>query len=102
MGTEAAYSELGPEERRLVGGWSEHAGVRTLDQVDRRIFWLVTRRLIARGQAHHGWEQLYQDPRDGRYWELTFPEGSLHGGGPRRLACIDEEHAREKYRLPPS
>jgi hypothetical protein len=93
----SAYLELAPEERRLVGAWVEHDGGRTLDQVDRRIFWLVTRRLIPRGQAHQGWEQLYQDPRDGRFWELTFPEGSLHGGGPRLLTWIDEERAREKY-----
>ena len=96
MGT---YPELDPDERRLVGGWVEQQGGRTLDQVDRRIFWLVTRRLVALGQAHHGWEQLYQDPRDGRFWELTFPEGSLHGGGPRLLTCIDEERACEKYGL---
>ena len=95
----SAHPDLGADERRLVGGWVEHDGSRTLDQVDRRIFWLVTRRLIARGQTHQGWEQLYQDPRDGRFWELTFPEGSLHGGGPRRLACIEEEAAREKYGL---
>ena len=92
-----AFPELAPEERRLAGGWVERDGGRTLDQVDRRIFWLVTRRLVARGQALQGWEQLYQDPRDGRYWELSFPEGSLHGGGPRLLVCIDEERAREKY-----
>ena len=93
----AAFPELGPDERRLVGAWAEDHDGRRLDEVDRRIFWLVTRRLIARGQAHQGWEQLYQDPRDGRFWELTFPEGSLHGGGPRLLTCIGEERAREKY-----
>lgn len=93
----SGYPELGAEEQQLVGGWVEHDGGRTLDQIDRRVFWLVTRRLIPRGHAHHGWEQLYQDPRDGRFWELTFPEGSLHGGGPRLLTCITEERAREKY-----
>jgi hypothetical protein len=92
-----AYPELGPEEHRLVGGWVERHGRRTLDDVDRRIFWLVTRRLVQRGMAHGGWEQLYQDPRDGRYWELTFPEGSLHGGGPRRLECVAALVARDKY-----
>jgi hypothetical protein len=92
-----AYRELEPEERQLVGSWVERDGRRTLDDVDRRIFWLVTRRLVARGIAHGGWEQLYQDPRDGRYWELSFPEGSLHGGGPRRLECITARVARERY-----
>jgi hypothetical protein len=93
----ADYPELAPDERQLVGGWVTEERGRALDEVDRRIFWLVTRRLIALGQAHQGWEQLYQDPRDGRFWELTFPEGSLHGGGPRLLTCVGEDRAREKY-----
>ena len=93
------FAELDPGERALLGSWVEAEGVRMLDDVDRRIFWLVTRRLTPRGIAHAGWEQLYQDPRDGRYWELSFPEGSLHGGGPRRLECIAACVAREKYRL---
>lgn len=92
-----AYADLEPGERVLAGSWVEENGVRTLDDVDRRIFWLVTRRLLPRGIVHGGWEQLYQDPRDGRYWELSFPEGSLHGGGPRRLECIAPSVARERY-----
>lgn len=91
------HPELGPEERQLVGAWIEVAGRRVHDQVDRRIFWLVSRRLTLRGTAHGGWDQLYQDPRDARYWELTFPQGSLHGGGPRLLTCVGADVAREKY-----
>jgi hypothetical protein len=94
---EAIRRDLQPDERQLVGGWAERDGRRELDEVDRRIFWLVSRRLVPRGQANHGWDQLYQDPRDGRFWELTFPEGSLHGGGPRRLECVAALVAAEKY-----
>jgi hypothetical protein len=93
------YHDLEPDEQRLAGAWVERDGRRTLDAVDRRIFWLVSRRLLARGHASHGWDQLYLDPRDGRYWELTFPEGSLHGGGPRLLTCVGAGVAREKYGL---
>jgi hypothetical protein len=89
--------DLAPDEHLLVGAWVEQDGRPTLDEVDRRIFWLVSRRLVARGLANHGWDQLYQDPRDGRYWELTFPEGSLHGGGPRRLECVAALVAAERY-----
>ena len=89
--------DLEPHELTLVGGWAERDGQRELDETDRRIFWLVTRRLVARGQVNQGWDQLYQDPRDGRFWELTFPEGSLHGGGPRRLECVAALVVREKY-----
>ena len=94
---EAVRRDLEPDERQLLGGWTEREGRREHDEVDRRIFWLVTRRLVARGQANQGWDQLYQDPRDGRFWELTFPEGSLHGGGPRRLECVAALVVREKY-----
>jgi hypothetical protein len=89
--------DLGPEDTELVGGWDHSGEAPRLDAIDRRIFRLVTRRLVPRGVASGGWEQLYVDPRDGRYWELTFPEGSLHGGGPRRLTCVSESAAREKY-----
>jgi hypothetical protein len=44
-----------------------------------------------------GWRQLYLDPRDGRRWELTFPQGSLHGGGPRRLECVAALVAADRY-----
>ena len=54
-------------------------------------------RLTLVGVAEGGWRQLYRDPRDGRLWELTFPQGSLHGGGPRRLAVVDEAEAREGF-----
>jgi hypothetical protein len=89
--------DLGPDDTELVGGWDRSEEPPRLDAVDRRIFRLVTRRLEPRGVASGGWEQLYVDPRDGRYWELTFPEGSLHGGGPRRLTCVTESAARERY-----
>ena len=93
----AGQRDLAPDEHLLAGAWEEIEGTRMLDEVDRRIFWLVSRRLVFRGQANGGWDQLYQDPRDGRFWELTFPEGSLHGGGPRRLECVAALVAREKY-----
>jgi len=93
----SAFQELRPDESELVGSWAEHVGARSHDLVDQRIFWLVSRRLLARGSANGGWDQLYLDPRDGRFWELTFPHGSLHGGGPRRLAVIGEAEARAKY-----
>jgi hypothetical protein len=79
----AEFHDLAPDEHLLVGAWVEHDARTTHDDVDRRIFWLV--------------DQLYRDPRDGRFWELTFPQGSLHGGGPRRLEWVDASVAREKY-----
>jgi len=93
------YRELGPDERRLDGAWVDTSGATIGDEVDRRIFWLVRHRLRPRGTANGGWDQLYVDPRDGRYWELTFPQGSLFGGGPRRLTHLADEEAERRYEL---
>ena len=93
----ATFDDLRPDERELVGGWTDEDSGSSPDAVDQRIFFLVTRRLEKRALVHGGWDQLFLDPRDGRLWELTFPRGSLFGGGPRRLAVIAPEDARAKY-----
>ncbi|MFL5618611.1 MAG: Imm27 family immunity protein [Gemmatimonadaceae bacterium] len=95
MGEELA--DLGPDEELLAGSWTEPGVGSVHDQVDRRILWLVSRRLTLLGVTEGGWRQLYQDPRDGRFWELTFPHGSLHGGGPRRLECVAALVAAQRY-----
>ena len=93
----AEFADLRPDELTLDGGWTEAGPGAVHDHVDQRIFWLVSRRLTLLGVAEGGWRQLYRDPRDGRYWELTFPQGSLHGGGPRRLECVAALVAAERY-----
>jgi hypothetical protein len=92
-----SYPELGPDERQLTGAWDDaHEGVLG-DEIDRRIFWLVRNRLRQRASANGGWDTLFIDPRDGRYWELTFPRGTLFGGGPRQLTHLSTAEAAEKY-----
>ncbi|MDB4881473.1 MAG: hypothetical protein JWL95_239 [Gemmatimonadetes bacterium] len=91
------YPELGPEERQLTGAWGEMQEGVLGDEVDRRIFWLVRHRLRPRATASGGWDQHFVDPRDGRYWELTFPQGTLFGGGPRQLTQLSAEDAAAKY-----
>jgi hypothetical protein len=95
----ADFAELGPAEHVLAGSWSAADSGSTHDEIDQRIFWLVSRRLTLLGVAEGGWRQLYRDPRDGRLWELSFPQGSLHGGGPRRLECVAALVATERYGL---
>ena len=93
----STFDDLAPDERLLVGSWSEAAVGSAHDEVDQRIFWLVSRRLTLLTVADGGWRQLYRDPRDGRLWELSFPHGSLHGGGPRRLEAITSDVASATY-----
>ena len=89
--------DLGPDEHQLTGAWEDESEEGIRDAVDRRIFWLVRHRLEPRAMANGGWDQLFVDPRDGRYWELTFPRGSLFGGGPRQLTHISRDAAAQKY-----
>jgi hypothetical protein len=95
----ASFHDLAPHEQALAGSWTEPERGSVHDQVDRRILWLVSHRLTLLGVAEGGWRQLYRDPRDGRLWELTFPHGSLHGGGPRRLVHVEEAAARARYEI---
>src|SRR5512138_2026643 len=91
------FADPRPEELMLAGSWTQPGAGAAHDDVDRRIFWLVSRRLIPLAVADGGWRQLFKDPRDGRLWELSFPHGSLHGGGPRRLECVAALVAAERY-----
>ena len=93
----APFADLGPDERELAATRGQDGSGRFTDPVDARIMWLVSRRLTLVATGDGGWAQLYRDPRDDRYWELTFPQGSLHGGGPRRLAQVSAEQVRARY-----
>jgi hypothetical protein len=91
------FHDLEPRESEVVGRWLVVGDARTADHVDQRIRWLTSSRLASLGSASGGWDWLFRDPRDGRLWELTFPESSLHGSGPRRLSVVSPDVARDKY-----
>jgi hypothetical protein len=98
--TSHPFQELAAGEEQLTGHWIDTPAGPQGDDVEQRIFWLVTERLEALGSADGGWDWLFRDPRDGRLWELTHPQGSLHGRGPRQLTLITRRVAAEKYDLP--
>jgi hypothetical protein len=85
-------------ETELVGSWVSIDGQTLADPVSRRIEALVADALVRCGSADGGWSTLYRDPRDGRYWELTYPSSERHGGGPPTLTCVAIEVARRKYK----
>jgi hypothetical protein len=87
---------LSAEETCLTASWRGAIGGET-DDVDARIFRLVREKLEHVASAAEGWDQLFRDPADDRYWELTFPHGSLYGGGPRQLTVVDAARAAAKY-----
>jgi hypothetical protein len=95
---------LKPDETDLVGKWVLDSGRVIGDPVETRITQLIEGQLekIAFSPESGGWKTLYRDPLDGRYWELTYPNGGQHGGGPKRLTIVDAKSATAKYALPQS
>lgn len=91
---------LKPNELRLEGRWLHVRGRVIGDNASRRIKALIAGPLTKVGTAAGGWDVLYVDPRDGRYWELTYPHGEMHEGGPQALTQIAAADARAKYGIP--
>jgi hypothetical protein len=86
-------------ETDLVGRWRLVDNAVSADENCTRIARLIEDQLTNLGTDPTGWDTLYRDPADGRYWELTFPESDFEGGGPPRLTCINEVEAMRKYGL---
>ncbi|MDR0954252.1 MAG: immunity 27 family protein [Rikenellaceae bacterium] len=64
-----------------------------------RIYWLTGNYL--KEISTLGSETLYRDPKDHRYWELTYPQYEYHGGGPPLLRYLTDEEAVDKYHVKP-
>jgi hypothetical protein len=89
--------KIASNEREIRGEWLVRQGEVQADANCRRIEALLSDHLHILGTDASGWDQLYQDPDDGRYWELTYPQSELHGGGPQLLRCLTLEEVKEKY-----
>ena len=91
--------KLNSQETELVGKWILEDGQVRGDPTCERIQWLTSRhmRKVALSKLWGAWETLFQDPGDGRYWEQTYPQSHMHGGGPPALKCLSQEQARAKY-----
>ena len=88
-------------EVEIVGRWEESEGQLRADGACERIESLVNEYLIrvADSPTWGDWETLYRDPTDGRYWERTYPQGEMQGGGPPCLKWISVAEASSKYGL---
>lgn len=83
----------------LSGTWIIQGKTLIADQTCRRIERLIANSLKEIAVSKEGWEILYKDPTDGRYWELTYPNSERQGGGPLKLAVISPEEAVFKYHI---
>ena len=91
--------KLQANETVLIGEW-QSVGDRVVgNEACERIHLLTSQYLERVATDPSGWDKLYRDPEDGRYWELTYPQSEMHGGGPPRLTCLSREEAQTKYRV---
>jgi hypothetical protein len=90
-------NELQPNETVLTGQWLVENGCVVADETCERIKWLIESRLELLARDSSGWETLYRDPRDDRFWERTYPHGRMHGGGPPELRVVPSDTAASKY-----
>lgn len=88
---------IGPHAIEIIGSWTLVNGRMTDDEASRRVRSLIETELLYVSTSRDGWEKLYRDARDGRYWELTYPHGEMEGGGPQALFAISSEAVRQKY-----
>ncbi len=88
---------LDPRESMIEGGYTYVGGILEFDANALRIEWLIENSLKKVTTDTSGWYILYQDLTDKRYWELSYPQSELHGGGAPRLEYINIEKAKLKY-----
>jgi hypothetical protein len=91
--------KLKPNEIELQGSWEFVGNSMKADNISERIENLVSSYLIEISEDESGWNKLYQDPEDKRYWELSYPESEMHGGGAPLLKSLSLNEAKKKYRV---
>jgi hypothetical protein len=80
--------KLQADEMLIVGNWTLKEGKMLEDYSCERIHWLIQHNLVKVYSTDGGWATVYQDPEDGRYWQLNYPKGELQGGGQPMLKCL--------------
>ena len=91
--------EMDKNETEIISQWIFDGYHMQADENGKRIDWLIHHCLKKIALDYSGWEILYQDPADKRYWELTYPKGEMQGGGPPMLALISEHEMLKKYKI---
>jgi|SRR6266446_5058120 len=89
--------KLQPSETDLVGQWRFEGGKVVADATCQRIEQLTREELQEFARDPTGWDVLFKDPNDGRFWELTYPQSEMHGGGPPRLTHVSAHEVAKKY-----
>jgi len=79
-----------PGETYIVGKWLFDGNKMTADANCKRIEELTTSYFLKVKSSPDGWSVIFQDPLDLRYWELSYPQSEMQGGGPPMLSLVDD------------
>jgi hypothetical protein len=85
------------DETVIIGSWVFDGGRMIEDGASRRIRLLIGSELHHIATSEDGWEKLYRDPKDGRYWELYYPQSEQQGAGPVALRVVAKKEIQQKY-----
>lgn len=88
---------LRPEEELLTGHWVSSGDEIVGDETCNRIEQLVAGVLEKVASDSSGWDTLFQDPSDGRFWELYYPDSGAQGGGPPSIRHLEAKQVESKY-----
>lgn len=86
-------------ETLLIGNWVSRGNVLVADETCKRIEYLTKHILKEVATSDDGWDTLYVDAGDFRYWELTYPNSESHGGGAPSLKCLSRQEVAGKYNI---
>jgi hypothetical protein len=84
-------------ETRIKGNWILENGKLLADSDAQRIDYRIKNELVEIGHSDDGWSVLYLDKKDGRYWELNYPDSNEHGGGAPCLDWVPPERLAAQY-----
>lgn len=90
---------LESNETLLKGNTEIKDDIVQFDDVSIRIIQLVNRHLKLVAKDQSGWDSLFLDPLDGRFWELLYLHSDMHGGGPPLLKLLNSLEAKQKYEV---
>ena len=85
------------DETEIIGNWIKVGEKIVGDVACERVHQLTVAYLNKIGRDWTGWETLYRNPADDRFWLHTYPLGHMHGGGPPALINLSEDEARLKF-----
>lgn len=89
--------DIKDNEFELIGNWIFEENKLVEDETTKRINYLINNSLIKIATDKSGWDVLYQDKNDCRYWELIYTTSELQGGGAPSLVNVSTEFAKNKY-----